>query len=149
MKDTSLLSLFDREVTKMQKRNVKQIRRNGEFQKEISLIIRSGIKDPRISPMTSVTDVDITPDLKYAKVYISVLGTEEDKKNTLLGLKNAEGYIRTQLAKTVNLRNTPQLKFVADDTIAYGAHMSQLIDEVMEQEKKKEEAQEAARPEEE
>ncbi len=95
----------------MRKNSIKNIRINTEVQKELSIILREEIKDPRINSMTSVVSVEVTPDLKYCKVYISVLGDEESQKNTLEGLKSAEGYIRSQLAKTINLRNTPELLF--------------------------------------
>lgn len=98
--------------------------------KELSDIIRSEIKDPRIHPMTTVVAVEVTPDLKYCKAYISVLGDEEAAKATIQGLKSASGYIRTQLAKRVNLRNTPELTFILDQSIEYGVHMSKLIDDV-------------------
>lgn len=98
--------------------------------KELSDIIRSEIKDPRIHPMTSVVAAEVTPDLKYCKAYISVLGDEEAAKATIQGLKSASGYIRTQLAKRVNLRNTPELTFILDQSIEYGVHMSKLIDDV-------------------
>ena len=88
--------------------------------------------------MTSVTAVEVAPDLKTCRAYISVLGDEEEKRNTLQGLKNAEGYIRRQLAKTINLRNTPEIRFILDESIEYGVAMSKLIDEVS----KKEDAQE-------
>ena len=88
--------------------------------------------------MTSVTSVEVAPDLKTCRAYISVLGDEEEKRNTLQGLKNAEGYIRRQLAKTINLRNTPEIRFILDESIEYGVAMSKLIDEVS----KKEDAQE-------
>ena len=81
--------------------------------------------------MTSVTDVETTPDLKYCKVYISVLGDEELLNSTLSGLRSAAGYIRRELARRVNLRITPELSFVADNSIAYGMEMSKKIDEVM------------------
>ncbi len=115
----------------MRKNSIKNTRINGEVQKELSNIIR-GVKDPRIHPMTSVTQVLVAPDLKTCKVYISVLGSEEDRKNTMTGLKSAEGYIRRQLAHTVNLRNTPELHFIEDSSIEYGINMSHLIDEVIE-----------------
>ena len=101
-----------------------------EVQRELSQIIRSEIKDPRIHPLTSVVAVEVTPDLKYCKAYISVLGDEETKADTLAGLKSAVGFIRHQLAKTVNLRNTPQITFILDDSIEYGVRMSKMIDEV-------------------
>ena len=88
--------------------------------------------------MTSVTAVEVAPDLKTCRAYISVLGDDEAKRNTLEGLKNAEGYIRRQLAKTINLRNTPEIRFILDESIEYGVAMSKLIDEVS----KKEDAQE-------
>ena len=80
--------------------------------------------------MASVTGVEVTPDLKFCKVYISVLGDEEAKADTMAGLKSAAGFIRRELARTVNLRNTPELKFVMDQSIEYGMKMSKLIDEV-------------------
>ena len=98
--------------------------------KELSIIIRQEIKDPRIHMMTSVTAAEVAPDLKTCKAYISVLGDEEAKKNTLAGLRSAESYIRRQLAKTVNLRNTPEIRFILDESIEYGVTMSRLIDEV-------------------
>ena len=114
----------------MRKNSIKNTRINMEVQRELSEIIRSGIKDPRIHPMTSVVAVEVTPDLKYCKAYISVLGDAEAKKDTLAGLRSAESYIRRQLAKTVNLRNTPEIRFILDESIEYGVTMSKLIDEV-------------------
>ena len=93
-------------------------------------IIRSEIKDPRINPMTSVVSVEVAPDLKTCKAYISVLGDEKSQQDTIAGLKSAEGYIRRELARTVNLRNTPEIKFILDQSIEYGINMSKLIDEV-------------------
>lgn len=116
----------------MRKNSIKNTRINGEVQKELSNIIRGGIKDPRIHPMTSVVSVDVTPDLKQCKAYISVLGDEDAQERTLAGLKSAEGYIRRQLAKNINLRNTPEIFFVMDQSIAYGVRMSKLIDDVNE-----------------
>ena len=95
------------------------------------MIINNEIKDPRIHPMTSVTAVEVAPDLKTCKAYISVLGDEDAQKNTLTGLRSAEGYIRRELARTVNLRNTPEIRFVLDQSIAYGINMSKLIDDVV------------------
>ncbi len=114
----------------MRKNSVKNIRVNAEVMRELSIIIREDIKDPRISMMTSVVAVEVTADLKFAKAYISVLGTEEEAKNTLEGLKSGEGFIRRQLAKRVNLRNTPEITFILDQSIAYGVSMSHKIDEV-------------------
>ena len=120
----------------MRKNSVKNTRINGEVLKELSNIIRSEIKDPRINPMTSVVAVEVAPDLKTCKAYISVLGDEKAQKDTITGLKSAEGYIRRQLAKTVNLRNTPEIRFILDQSIEYGINMSKLIDEVTEHDNK-------------
>ena len=114
----------------MRKNSIKNTRVNGEVQKELSKLISREIKDPRINPMTSVVHVEVAPDLKTAKVYISVLGDDDSKKSTLQGLKSAAAFMRGQLAKTLNLRNTPELTFVIDNSIEYGVHMSKLIDEV-------------------
>lgn len=115
----------------MRKNSVKNTRINGEVQRVLAEIIRGEIKDPRIAPMTSVVAVEVAPDLKTCKAWISVLGDEKAQADTLAGLKSAEGYIRTQLAKTINLRNTPQVTFIMDQSIAYGVNMSKLIDEVV------------------
>lgn len=115
----------------MRKNSIKNTRINGEVQKELSSIIRNEVKDPRIAPMTSVVSVEVAPDLKTCKAYISVLGDEKAVRDTLAGLQSAEGYIRRQLAAGVNLRNTPEIKFILDQSIAYGVSMTKLIDDVM------------------
>ena len=114
----------------MRKNSIKNTRINGEVQKELSTIIRNEIKDPRIHPMTSVMAVEVAPDLKTCKAYISVLGEKEAKEPTIKGLKSAEGYIRRQLARNLNLRNTPEIRFILDESIEYGVNMSKLIDDV-------------------
>ncbi|ASM69061.1 30S ribosome-binding factor RbfA [Blautia hansenii] len=114
----------------MRKNSIKNTRVNVEVQHELANLIREGIKDPRIHPMTSVTAVEVAPDLKTCRAYISVMGNEEAKNNTIVGLKSAEGYIRRQLAKNINLRNTPEIRFILDESIEYGVAMSKLIDEV-------------------
>ena len=93
--------------------------------------IRGEIKDPRISPWTSVVSVEVAPDLKSCKAWISVLGDEEAQRATLEGLKSAEGFIKNRIAKVINLRNTPEISFVMDQSIAYGVSMSRRIDEVI------------------
>ena len=98
--------------------------------RELSNIIRNEIKDPRIHPMTSVMAVEVAPDLKTCKAYISVLGNQEAQEETMVGLKSAESYVRRQLARNLNLRNTPEIRFLLDQSIEYGVHMSKLIDEV-------------------
>ena len=114
----------------MRKNSIKNTRINGEVMKELSLIIRQEIKDPRIHMMTSVTSVEVAPDLKTCKAYISVLGDQDSVNSTLEGLNSAMGFIRRELAHSINLRNTPEIQFVLDQSIEYGVHMSRLIDEV-------------------
>lgn len=114
----------------MRKNSVKNTRINTEVMKELSLIIRSEIKDPRISSMVSVVSVEVAPDLKTCKAYMSVLGDEEEKQKTLEGLNSASGFIRKELARRVNLRNTPEIKFIMDQSIEYGVKMTKLIDDV-------------------
>ena len=124
----------------MKKTSIKNTRINEEVLKELSSIIRNEVKDPRISPFTSVIDCEVAPDLKTAKVYISVLGSEEDLDKTMAGLKSSAGYIRRQLAHTVNLRNTPELTFIKDASIAYGVEMSKKIEDVIRADEMAEEA---------
>lgn len=115
----------------MRKNSIKNVRINNEVHRELSNIIRTQIKDPRVSEMTSVTDVYVAPDLKTCKAYISVLGDDEQLRGTIEGLQSAVGFIRKKLAENVNLRNTPEITFFADDSIAYGVKMSKMIDEAI------------------
>ena len=115
----------------MSNRSVKSQRINGEVQREMSLILREELKDPRIHPMTSVTGAQVTTDLKYAKIFVSVLGDEEAKESTMLGLKKSASYARHLLATRLNLRHTPELTYELDESMEYGASMSKRIDEVM------------------
>ena len=119
----------------MRKNSIKNTRINGEVQRELSNIIRE-LKDPRIGIMTTVTAVEVAPDLKTCKAYISVLGNDQAKTDTMAGLKSAAGFIRRELARTVNLRNTPELTFILDESIEYGVNMSKKIDEVNHKESK-------------
>ena len=129
----------------MRKNSIKNTRINMEVQRELSEIIRTEIKDPRVNgAMTSVVAVEVTPDLKYCKAYISVLGDEERAKDALTGLKSAVGYIRRELAHRVNLRNTPEIRFVMDQSIEYGVHMSKLIDDVNQGSKEEDEEDDQA-----
>ena len=114
----------------MRKNSIKNTRINSEVQRELANLIRSEIKDPRVGPMTCVTDVEVAPDLKKCKVWISTLGDDEAREGTLKGLKNAEGFLRSQLAKNLNLRNTPELRFISDTSIEYGMKMNKLLDDV-------------------
>lgn len=114
----------------MKKNSIKNTRINQEVQKELSVLVARELKDPRINPMTSVVAVEVAPDLKTAKVYISVLGDVDSQKSTLAGLKSAAPFLRSELARRINLRNTPELRFIGDQSIEYGVNMSKLIDDV-------------------
>ncbi len=115
----------------MKKNSLKNTRINGEVRRALAEVIQGEIKDPRISRWTSVVSAEVSPDLKSCKVWLSVLGNDEDRKATLEGLRSAEGFIRSRLAKSVNLRNTPELTFVMDQSIEYGVNMTRRIDEVL------------------
>lgn len=115
-----------REVVR--KNSIKNTRINQEVLKELNVLISSEVKDPRIGLMTTVTAVEVASDLKTAKVFISVLGDEDSKKETIKGLKSASSFLRSSLARNLNLRNTPELKFYIDDSLEYGMRMSRLID---------------------
>ncbi len=117
----------------MRKNSIKNNRINNEVKKELSRIIEMELHDPRIKPMTSVMSVEVAPDLKVASVYVSVLGSDEDKQETLAGLDSAKSFIRSLIAKNINLRNTPELSFFLDESIEYGINMSKLIDKVKKQ----------------
>ena len=121
----------------MRKNSIKNIRINEEVMRSLSQIIREEVKDPRIHSMTSVAGVEVAPDLKTCKVYISVLGSEKELTQTVEGLRSASGYIRRALAQSLNLRNTPQLTFLEDRSIAYGVEMSKKIDALSESSKEK------------
>ncbi|HJD46659.1 MAG TPA: 30S ribosome-binding factor RbfA [Candidatus Mediterraneibacter norfolkensis] len=114
----------------MRKNSIKNTRINAEVLRELSNILRSGIKDPRVAPMTSVVAVEVAPDLKTCRAYISVLGDEKMQQDTIKGLQSAEGYIRRELAHSINMRNTPEIKFIMDQSIEYGVNISRKIDEV-------------------
>lgn len=113
----------------MRKNSNKNKRINGEVMKVISEALRYS-KDPRISPMTSVMDVEVAPDLKTCKVWVTVMGNDEDRARTAEGLKSAAGYVRSTLAKELNMRYTPEIRFIMDDSIEYAINMSKIIDEV-------------------
>jgi ribosome-binding factor A len=101
-----------------------------EVRKVISELIYNGLKDPRVNPMTSVTKVEVTRDLRFAKVYISVLGSKEEKDETLRGLESAKGYIRKEIGSRIDLRYVPEPIFTLDESIEQAIYMSKLIDKV-------------------
>ena len=102
-----------------------------KYRKELSTIIDRELKNPNITGMISVTKVKVTNDLKYAKVYVSILNSKS-VENTMEGLKKSSGFIRTELAKRINLRNTPELIFEIDDSIEYGARIDSIIKDLKE-----------------
>ncbi|MGI6021001.1 MAG: 30S ribosome-binding factor RbfA [Lachnospiraceae bacterium] len=112
----------------MKKNSRKYSRLNQEIRKELSNIIRNEMKDPRIGLITSVTDVEVTTDLKECRVFISVLGDEDVKKETLNALNKGKGFLRYNLAKKMNLRNTPELTFAEDNSIERGMYMDSIMD---------------------
>lgn len=103
---------------------------SGEIQKIVSSIIRTNLKDPRISMMTSISKVEVTRDLRYANIYFTVLGSEKEKKNTLKGLESSKGFIRKGIGEKLNLRYTPEPVFRLDESIEHGIYISKLIDKV-------------------
>ena len=123
----------------MRKNSVKNRRINDEVQKALAAIVRE-VKDPRISPLTSITGTEVAPDLKTCKVFMSVYGNKEAGAKTTEGGHSAARFIRGELARKVNLRNTPELTFVMDDSIAYGVAMSHRIDEVTAKDREAEQA---------
>ena len=100
-----------------------------EVKKELSSVIRD-LKDPRIPMMTSVVKVDVTNDLRYAKAYISIMGTDEEKKDAIKGLTAAQGFIRREIGSRIKLRSVPEFSFVIDTTIEYGAHINKLLNDI-------------------
>ena len=114
----------------MRKRSIKNTRVNVEVQRELSSIIRGGLKDPRVAPWTSVVAAEVAPDLKTCKAYISVLGDEKAQSDTIRGLQRAEVYIRRELAHRLNMRNPPEIRFVLDPSIESGVGMSKKLEEL-------------------
>jgi len=115
----------------MRKNSDKNNRVSAAVERELIGIIRNDVKDPRISPMVSIVSCYVAPDLKTCKVYVSVLGSREELEETVKGLRSAEGYIRRELAHGLNLRNTPAITFIGDDSIAYGVEMTHRLEELV------------------
>lgn len=101
-----------------------------EIRKTISNIIQNELKDPRIPMLTSVTNVDVTKDLKYAKVFISVYGDDTQKVKCIEGLKSSSGYLRKEVGSRIKMRHTPELIFELDNSIEYGLHISKILNEI-------------------
>lgn len=105
-----------------------------EVRREVSNIIQNDLKDPRLPSLVSVTGINVTKDLKYAKVYVSVMGNEEEKKNALSGLRSAAGFIRREIGHRIQMRYTPEIHFELDDSIEKGAYITKLINKTVRQE---------------
>ena len=103
---------------------------NEEIRKELSSIIRNDIKDPRLSAMVSVTQVDVTKDLRYAKVFVSIFGNDDEKNSTLTALRSSTGFMRKEVGHRVNLRYTPELIIELDSSIEHGLHMNALFESI-------------------
>lgn len=119
----------------MNKRRINRI--SEEIRKVISELLSRELKDPRISPLTSITKVEVTNDLSYAYIYISVLGNDEDKANTINGLQSAKGYIKREIGNRIDLRLIPELVFRLDESIEQSIYISQLIDKVSREDREK------------
>lgn len=115
----------------MDKKRIKRI--ESELTKEISLLIRNDIKDPRIAPITSITEIKLTDDLQSAKIYVSVLGDDQDKKDTIDGLVSSIGFIKKELGRRMNLRHIPDLKIILDTNIEEALRIESLIDKAIKQ----------------
>ncbi len=113
----------------MPKNEARLNRINEELKKELSSVINYKLKNPNVTGMISVTRVKITPDFKYAKVYVSILNSKNVNK-TMEGLKESSGFMRSELAKTVNLRITPELVFELDDSLEYGEKIDSILKEL-------------------
>lgn len=113
--------------------NNRSARLEGEFKRVLADVLRNDVKDPRMSCMVSITRVEITPDLKFAKVYVSIYDTPEKIHDTMDALTSAEGFIRARVNDKIKLRRIPVLSFVHDASIEYSVKMSRLIDEVVKQ----------------
>ncbi|MCF0125027.1 MAG: 30S ribosome-binding factor RbfA [Clostridia bacterium] len=101
-----------------------------QYKKELSQILSYELKNPNVTGMISVTKVKVTNDLKFAKVYVSILNSK-NVKETLAGLKKSSGYVRSELAKRVNLRNTPEIIFELDESLEYGARIDSILKEIL------------------
>jgi ribosome-binding factor A len=117
---------------------VRKERISEEIKKEVSDIMRTELKDPRLTSMTSITNVELTKDLRYAKLYVSVLGNADVQKSTLQGLNNATGYIRKELGKRVKIHFTPELYFYLDESLEYSIHITKIINEISHKENNEE-----------
>lgn len=101
-----------------------------QFREEIGKLLQKGLKDPRVSSLTSITRVTITEDLSYAKILVSVMGTDKEKTDSLIGLNNSAGFIRGVLGKSLKIRKIPELKFVLDENLEHAMHIEEILAEL-------------------
>jgi len=101
-----------------------------EIKKEVSDILRTELKDPRIVKMTSVTDVETTRDISYAKIFVSIYGDKEEQETILKVLNKAAGFIRSEIGKRIRIRHTPEIEFLLDRSMEYGAHIESVLKEL-------------------
>ncbi|MDQ2086895.1 30S ribosome-binding factor RbfA [Herbivorax sp. ANBcel31] len=113
----------------------RSVRISEEIKREISSIIQNDLKDPRLSKLISVTHVKATKDLHYAKVFVSIMADDAEKKEALEGLKSAAGFIRREIGHRLKVRHTPEIIFELDNSIEYGVQISKLIDDIKDREK--------------
>ena len=121
----------------MRKNSIKNTRINEAVRQELSMLISREVKDPRVDMMATVTRAIVATDLKTCKVYISVYGDEQKKEETMAGLKSSEGFLRRMLAKNLNLRNTPELFLILDESLDYAMYMSGKIDALSREEQER------------
>ncbi|NLO25352.1 MAG: 30S ribosome-binding factor RbfA [Clostridiales bacterium] len=105
-----------------------------EIKREVSDILRNGVKDPRVNALISITQVQVSRDLGYARIYVSLFGSQREKKDALEGLERARGFIKRELGGRLKLRCVPDISFLADDSIEYGSHIDQLLKKVIKSE---------------
>ena len=118
--------------------NIKRIRRiSEEIRKIVSELLMRGIKDPRVNPMTSITKVEVTNDLSFVNIFVSVLGDKAVKEETLEGLESAKGFIRKEIGNKIDLRYVPEPIFHLDESIEQGIYMSRLIEKINKEDKEK------------
>ncbi len=101
-----------------------------QFREEISKLVQKGLKDPRVSSLSSITRVEVTDDLSYAKVMVSVIGSDKEKRDSLTGLKNSAGFIRGILGKALKIRKIPELNFVLDENLEHAMHIENILAEL-------------------
>ncbi|MDR2167399.1 MAG: 30S ribosome-binding factor RbfA [Clostridiales bacterium] len=108
----------------------RMIRINDEIMNELNKIFRDGIKDPRMTAMASVLRVETTPDLKFCKVFVSIMGDDEAKQKGMEAIESAKGHIRSNIAHSINLRQTPEFTFILDDSLDHGFKIGEILDNV-------------------